>query len=142
VIPTTLEADGVGRYPREAEAAVYFCCLEALQNVAKYAGASRAVIRLIPDEDHLRFEVVDDGAGFDPSSTGYGTGLQGMADRLEAIGGTLQLRSAPTEGTTVSGRLPTADIGIAEIGAPELLDLSGRAPDRQEFPPQVGSPSG
>ena len=111
MIPTTLEADGVGRYPREAEAAVYFRCLEALQNIAKYAGASRAVIRLIPDEDHLRFEVVDDGAGFDPSSTGYGTGLQGMADRLEAIGGTLQLRSAPAEGTTVAGRLPTAAMG-------------------------------
>jgi signal transduction histidine kinase len=106
-IPTTLEADGVGRYPREAEAAVYFCCLEALQNVAKYAGASRAVIRLIAEEDHLRFEVADDGAGFDPRATGYGTGLQGMADRLEAIGGTLQLRSAPAEGTTVIGRLPT-----------------------------------
>jgi signal transduction histidine kinase len=106
-IPTTLEADGIGRYPREAEAAVYFCCLEALQNIAKYAGASQAVIRLIAEEDHLWFQVVDDGVGFDPRSTGYGTGLQGMADRLEAIGGTLQVRSEPTEGTTVAGRLPT-----------------------------------
>ncbi len=112
-IPTTLEADGVGRYPREAEAAVYFCCLEALQNVAKYARASRAVIRLIAEEDHLRFEVVDDGAGFDPAYTGYGTGLQGMADRLDAVGGTLQLRSAPGEGTTVVGRLPGVGIGEA-----------------------------
>ena len=109
-IPTTLEANGVGRYPRETEAAVYFCCLEALQNVAKYAGASRAVIRLIPEEDLLRFEVVDDGAGFDPGSTGFGTGLQGMADRLEAIGGTLELRSAPAEGTTVAGRLPATTL--------------------------------
>jgi signal transduction histidine kinase len=109
--PTTVEADGIGRYPREAEAAVYFCCLEALQNVAKYAGASRALIRLIAEEDHLRFEVVDDGAGFDPRSTGYGTGLQGMTDRLEAIGGTLQLRSASGEGTTVAGRLPAAAMG-------------------------------
>jgi signal transduction histidine kinase len=106
-----VEADGIGRYPREAEAAVYFCCLEALQNVAKYAGASRALIRLIAEEDHLRFEVVDDGAGFDPRSTGYGTGLQGMTDRLEAIGGTLQLRSASGEGTTVAGRLPAAAMG-------------------------------
>jgi len=105
-VPTTLEADGIGRYPREAEAAVYFCCLEALQNVAKYADASRAVIRLMSEDGHLRFEVVDDGAGFDPSSTGYGTGLQGMADRLEAVGGTLELRSTPGEGTTVAARLP------------------------------------
>jgi signal transduction histidine kinase len=105
-MPTTLEADGIGRYPREVEVAVYFCCLEALQNVAKYAGASRAVIRLMPEEDRLRFEVTDDGVGFDPGSTGYGTGLQGMADRLEAVGGTLALRSTPAEGTTVVGRLP------------------------------------
>jgi signal transduction histidine kinase len=105
-IPTTLEADGVGRYPREAEAAVYFCCLEALQNVAKYAGASRAVIQLIAEEDYLRFEVMDDGVGFDPRSTGYGTGLQGMADRLEALGGTLEILSKPREGTTLTGRIP------------------------------------
>jgi signal transduction histidine kinase len=113
-IPTTLEADGVGRYPSEAEAAVYFCCLEALQNVAKYAGASRAVIRLIAEEEHLRFEVIDDGAGFDPRATRYGTGLHGMVDRLEAMGGTLQLRSAPAEGTTVAGRLPAAPVERAD----------------------------
>jgi signal transduction histidine kinase len=107
-VSTTLESDGVERYPREVEAAVYFCCLEALQNVAKYAGASRAMIRLIPDEGGLRFEVVDDGVGFDPSRTGYGTGLQGMADRLDAVGGELKLLSAPGEGTTVTGRVPTS----------------------------------
>jgi signal transduction histidine kinase len=104
-VPTTVESEGVGRYPRDVEAAVYFCCLEALQNVAKYAGASRAVIRLIPEEDGLRFEVVDDGAGFDPSRTGYGTGLQGMADRLDAVGGELELRSAVGDGTTIGGSL-------------------------------------
>jgi signal transduction histidine kinase len=104
-VPTTVESDSLGRYPRDVEAAVYFCCLEALQNVAKYAGASRAVIRLIPEENGLRFEVVDDGVGFDPSSTGYGTGLQGMSDRLEAVGGELELRSAVGHGTTVGGSL-------------------------------------
>ncbi len=110
-VPTTLEADGVGRYPRDSEATVYFCCLEALQNVAKYADASRAVIRLFAEEGHLRFEVADDGTGFDPTTTGYGTGLQGMADRLEAVGGTLELRSAPADGTIVAGRLPAVAIG-------------------------------
>jgi signal transduction histidine kinase len=107
-VPTTVEADGIGRYPRDVEAAVYFCCLEALQNVAKYAGASRAVVRLIPDEDVLTFEVVDDGAGFDVTSTGYGTGLQGMSDRLDAVGGMLEIRSAPGEGTTLAGHLPAS----------------------------------
>ena len=105
-VPTTVTADGVGRYPQDLEAAVYFCVLEALQNVAKYAGATRADVRLAVSGHHLRFEVTDDGAGFDPQSRGYGTGLQGMADRLHAHGGSLDVRSAPGAGTTVSGRLP------------------------------------
>jgi signal transduction histidine kinase len=99
-------ADGVGRYQQDLEAAVYFCVLEALQNVAKYAGATRAEVRLAASGHHLRFEVTDDGAGFDPESRGYGTGLQGMADRLHAHGGSLDVRSAPGAGTTIAGRLP------------------------------------
>jgi signal transduction histidine kinase len=114
-LPVTVEANGLGRYPQEAEAAVYFCALEALQNVAKYARASRATIRLAgpggPDSPAagagaLEFSVTDDGAGFDPGASGYGTGLQGMADRLAALGGSLQVRSEPGHGTTVTGRLP------------------------------------
>jgi signal transduction histidine kinase len=105
-VPTSVTADGVGRYQQDLEAAVYFCVLEALQNVAKYAGATRAEVRLAASGHHLRFEVTDDGAGFDPESRGYGTGLQGMADRLHAHGGSLDVRSAPGAGTTIAGRLP------------------------------------
>ena len=105
-VPTTVEVDSIGRYPQEVEAAVYFCCLEALQNVAKYAGASKASIRLLADHGSLGFEIEDDGAGFDTGAIGYGTGLQGMADRLDAIGGTLEVRSQPGEGTTITGRIP------------------------------------
>ena len=105
-VPTTVTADGIGRYPQDLEAAVYFCVLEALQNVVKYAGASRAEVRLTASGHDLRFEVSDDGAGFNPGSKGYGTGLQGMADRLHAHGGSLTVRSAPGAGTTISGRLP------------------------------------
>ena len=104
-VPTSIEPDGVGRYPQEVEAAVYFCALEALQNVAKYAEASRAVIRLAERDGWLTFEVDDDGRGFDPSVTRYGTGLQGMADRLDALGGTIETESAPGSGTVVRGRL-------------------------------------
>jgi signal transduction histidine kinase len=104
--PVSIEADGIGRYPQEAEAAVYFCCLEALQNVAKYAGATHAILRLHGQDGELTFEVQDDGAGFDTSKTSYGTGLQGMADRLSAQGGTLEVRSATGQGTTVIGRVP------------------------------------
>jgi signal transduction histidine kinase len=114
-LPVVIEADGIGRYPRDAEAAVYFCILEALQNVAKYARASLATVALSCPGGQLEFSITDNGAGFDPASARDGTGLQGMTDRLAAIGGTLQLRSAPGLGTTVSGRLPVA--GLAEISS-------------------------
>jgi signal transduction histidine kinase len=105
-VPVTVEAEGVGRYPQETEAAVYFCVLEALQNVAKYADASLATVRLRATVDELRFEIQDDGRGFDPAATGYGTGVQGMADRLAALGGELRMLSEPGSGTTVIGTLP------------------------------------
>ena len=92
------------------EAAVYFSTLEALQNVAKYAGASTAIVRLSVEDGRLTFVVEDDGPGFDPSTTSYGTGLQGMADRLAALGGTLEVRSRPGQGTTVTGRLPVREL--------------------------------
>jgi signal transduction histidine kinase len=107
--PVTVDVDRLGRYPPEAEAAVYFCMLEALQNIAKYAAASRAAVRLAGPSGlagALQFSVTDDGAGFDTGAAGYGTGLQGMADRLAALGGDLQVRSEPGHGTTVTGRLP------------------------------------
>jgi signal transduction histidine kinase len=103
-VPVVVEADGVGRYPQEVEAAVYFSCLEALQNVAKYAEANGARIRLRAGEGELVFEVDDDGRGFDAANAPRGSGLQGMADRLEALGGRIEIESAPGKGTTVIGR--------------------------------------
>jgi signal transduction histidine kinase len=100
-----LDANGSGRYPSEIEAAVYFCCLEALQNIAKYANANEAIIRLGRSNGDLTFEVVDDGRGFDPASAG-GSGLTNMRDRVEAVGGTLEIRSEPGIGTSVLGRVP------------------------------------
>jgi signal transduction histidine kinase len=105
-VPVDVESDGVGRYPPEIESAIYFCCLEALQNIGKYARASRAEIRLAHTNGHIRFEVIDDGSGFDTASRRTGTGLQGMADRLEAIGGALDVRSELGRGTTVIGTVP------------------------------------
>jgi signal transduction histidine kinase len=80
VVPVTVEADPVGRYSQEAEAALYFCVLEALQNVAKYAQASGARVTLRQDGPNLTFTVADDGQGFDRSATPMGTGVQGSAD--------------------------------------------------------------
>jgi signal transduction histidine kinase len=105
-VPVLLEADGIGRYRRDTEATAYFCILEALQNVAKYASASRATVALACPDGHLEFTVADDGVGFDAATTTTGTGLQGMADRLAAVGGSLRVRSAPGTGTAIHGRLP------------------------------------
>jgi signal transduction histidine kinase len=106
-LPTRLESSSVGRYPTEAEAAVYFCCLEALQNAAKHAGqGATATVRLWEESGALRFEVADDGAGFDPTSKGQGAGFINMSDRLGAIGGTLQVDSTPGAGTRVRGAVP------------------------------------
>ncbi len=105
-LPVVLETDGIDRYPRVLESAVYFCTLEALNNVAKYARASRARVRLAAEAGHLRFEVIDDGVGFDPTAVTRGTGLQGMADRVEVLGGSLEVRSEPGRGTTVVGAVP------------------------------------
>jgi signal transduction histidine kinase len=108
--PVRIEADGVGRYPQETEAAVYFCVLEALQNVGKYARATSVAVRLNAGDGELTFAVIDDGAGFDSTKTSYGTGLQGMADRLSAQEGTLEVRSASGEGTTVIGWVPVREL--------------------------------
>jgi signal transduction histidine kinase len=110
-VPVEIDADGIGRYPQEAEAAVYFCALEALQNVAKYAGASRATVGLSCSDGSLRFTVTDNGAGFDTASTRHGTGLQGMADRLAALGGVLHVSSQAGRGTTLTGQLPVSAPG-------------------------------
>ena len=86
---------------------MYFCILEALQNVAKYAEASSVKVGLADEDSELQFRIGDDGRGFDRSMTDYGTGLQGMADRLDAVGGTLDVQSDPGRGTTVIGRVRT-----------------------------------
>jgi signal transduction histidine kinase len=105
-VPTEVRVENVGRYTQDVEAAVYFCTLEALNNVAKYSRATRAQVHLSQTNGELVFEVVDDGAGFDPTRTGYGTGLQGMVDRLDALGGAVMVESRPGGGTAVRGRIP------------------------------------
>jgi signal transduction histidine kinase len=96
------------RLAPEVEAAVYFSCLESLQNVAKYAGATAARVLVEQTDGVVTFEVADDGAGFDPGARGYGTGLQGISDRLGALDGTLEVHSEPGRGTVVRGRVPVA----------------------------------
>jgi signal transduction histidine kinase len=105
-VPTSVAAADVGRFPQDVEVAVYFCALEALNNVAKYSGANSAHVMLARNDGHLSFEVTDDGVGFDPRTSNHGTGLQGMADRLDLVGGTLLVESSPGAGTTIRGNVP------------------------------------
>jgi signal transduction histidine kinase len=105
-VPVTVESESLVRYSQEVEAAVYFCALEALNNLAKYARASAATVSLSQVDGTLTFAVSDDGVGFHVGDADGGTGLQGMADRLDAIGGSLEIRSTPGGGTTVVGRVP------------------------------------
>jgi signal transduction histidine kinase len=105
-VPVEVRGEGVARYPQEIEAAVYFCCLEALQNVVKHAGAGEVTIALSATDGALTFSVADDGAGFDHRAVPAGSGLQNMADRVEALDGSLRVTSAPGAGTTVAGTVP------------------------------------
>ena len=105
-LPITLAPDGVVRYDQDVEAAVYFCVLEALQNVAKYARATAITVALHDADRRLLFEVNDDGVGFDLAHAMGGMGLRSMSDRVEAVGGSLEVTSTPGRGTTVVGTIP------------------------------------
>jgi signal transduction histidine kinase len=110
-VAATVATRGLGRYPPEIEAAVYFCCLEALQNVAKHArGATSASVTAV-DDGALRFDVRDDGSGFVVDSVLEGTGLANMRDRVGAVGGKLTISSRPGAGTHVAGVIPLPRAG-------------------------------
>jgi len=110
-LPTDVFAEGIERYSQEIEAAVYFCCLEALQNAGKHAGeGAHATITLRREPTGLVFEVADTGAGFDMTSgAAKGHGFVNMSDRLGAIGGSVRVDSAPGQGTKITGTVPLSD---------------------------------
>lgn len=117
VVRVTIDDRGVRRYPIEIEAAVYFACLEALNNAAKHAPGSNVVVRLDESDGNLVFSVRDDGSGFDPAESEPGSGLGNMVDRVAALGGALDITSAPSRGTLVSGRVPLAIVRSIEEGS-------------------------
>ncbi len=105
-IPVRVDAGGVGRYAPEVESAVYFCCMEAMQNAVKHGLGAHLIAVALSDDGRLRFEVADDGGGFDAAGTPRGAGLANMLDRLAAVGGGLTYRSKVGQGTQVVGVLP------------------------------------
>ena len=111
-VPVDVQARDIGRYGQEAESAVYFCVLEALQNIQKYAEATNVVVHLEDSGGLLEFEVRDDGKGFDPETTAQGSGTVNMRDRLEAMDGSLDIISAPGKGTRIIGRIPVTPVAV------------------------------
>ena len=112
-VPVHVDADGIGRYPQEIEAALYFCTLEALQNVQKYAAASVVEVRLRADGELIHVDVFDDGRGFDIGAATRGAGLTNMEDRIDALGGNLLLESAPGAGTALHATVPIPHVAPA-----------------------------
>ena len=103
--------DGEEDLPRpgpDAEAAIYFCCMEALANSSKHSPDANIEVRVWHDGEVVRFEVRDDGPGFDPQTVSMGHGLQHMSDRLGAVGGEVAWDAAPGAGVTVRGWVPIA----------------------------------
>jgi len=108
-VDATVEADpsfAGARFDDDVEACVYFCCLQALQNVARHAPGAHATVRLATGDDTVTFEVRDDGPGFDTRVTPSGMGTDIMRDRIDALDGELHIESAPGRGTAIVGRVP------------------------------------
>jgi signal transduction histidine kinase len=107
-VPVEVTAHDVGRYDAGTEAAAYFCCLEAVQNAAKHAGAATIRVELRGAADGLAFTVFDDGRGFDPATVTHGTGQSNIRDRVESVGGMVRTASAPGRGTRVDAFVPAS----------------------------------
>jgi signal transduction histidine kinase len=115
-LPVRVEAHNVGRYAPGVEAAVYFCCLEAVQNAVKHSSAHEIVIDLRAERDALSLVVEDDGHGFEPETLTAGVGVANMRDRIEAVGGTLVLQAAPGGGAQVMARVPAMQVPMPRTG--------------------------
>jgi len=127
-LPVTLDLHDPGRHPSELEAAVYFCCVEALQNAAKHSRATKVRVSLGTDDGSVWFTVQDDGVGFEPDGAGSGGsgsgGMVNMRDRLGASGGTLRVGSAPGGGTVVHGSVPITHSTVTDFARLRGLSMS------------------
>ena len=119
------------RFGRELETAVYFCCVEALQNVAKHADAGHAWLTIENGNGRLTFQVRDDGRGFDSSKSDTGSGLENIRDRVEALLGNFCLQSGP-DGTSLSGSIPISLTTFVEQDAPNIRRLHGAGSEASE----------
>jgi len=116
-MPVTIDTHGVARLPAPVEAALYFCGIEAVQNAAKHSGAGRVAVRVEETPQRWQLTVTDDGNGFDPTdpTAGSGMGLANMRDRLDAVGGAVDVASFDRTGTTVTAVIPRTDGAATSI---------------------------
>src|SRR4051794_6455188 len=115
-IAVRVDAHGIGRYSPEIETTIYLVCVEALQNAVKHADGASGVWISLADDGRLRFEIVDDGAGFEPDAVASGSGLLNLQDRATALGGVIAIQSEPGRGTRIAGAIP---LGRPSSVAPE-----------------------
>ncbi len=127
-VPASVEVVGLGEYPRAISTAVYFCCVEALQNVAKHAPAASSVRIVLREANSvLCFSVSDDGPGMPASGARIGAGVINMRDRVTTVGGQLTVQSTPHRGTRVSGQIPLSTGATVETGhSPRIAQRSRR----------------
>jgi signal transduction histidine kinase len=118
----TITSASIGRYAPEIEAAIYYCCMEALQNAGKHAPDAAVHMHLEQSDGQLRFRVDDDGPGLADGTRPHGHGLSNMTDRMGAIGGELELTASPSGGTSVCGTVPVESNQVVR----SAIELDGR----------------
>jgi signal transduction histidine kinase len=126
-MPVTVNLRGMARLAAPVEAALYFCCMEAIQNAAKHSGASRVTVRVDEDSIGWQLTVTDDGTGFDQTQApaACGAGLANMRDRLDAVGGTVEVVSRERTGTTVTATVPRTDDAVPARAITSIPDRVG-----------------
>jgi signal transduction histidine kinase len=110
-IPVRVNDRGLERHTPQIEHAIYFVCLEAIQNASKHAGDGASVAVILGEDDSAAtFVIEDDGIGFDLERAERGLGLSNMSDRVASVGGTLAIVASPGNGTRILGRLPVGSL--------------------------------
>jgi len=126
-MPVTIDTPGLARLPAPVEAALYFCCMEAVQNAAKHSKADAVSVRVTEGSDRWQLTVTDNGTGFDVyrSTAASGVGLANMRDRLDAVGGTVAIVSKERTGTTVTAVVPRTDQAVSARATLSPSHLAG-----------------
>ena len=123
-VPIRVLDEGIGRASAAIEAALYFCAREAIQNATKHAGPRASVTAtLAPRRGAIDLTISDDGVGISPGAASTGIGIRGMHDRVEAVGGRLEIFSGPGLGTCIRASIPHMEPTPCEQGTEPIVGL-------------------